>query len=56
MLADVICYWKMTSFMVLEGVTSYLRLKEVKNIRKPMERSLSIDGSSSMQWGKVGRS
>ena len=27
MLADVICYWKMTSFMTLDGVTSFLRLK-----------------------------
>ena len=27
MLADVICYWKMTSFMALDGVTSFLRLE-----------------------------
>ena len=52
MLADVICYWKMTSFMALDGVTSYLHLKEVRSIRKPMERSLSIGESSSMQWGR----
>ena len=31
MLADVICYWKMTSFMALDGVTSFLRLKDVTN-------------------------
>ena len=27
MLADVICYWKMTLFMTLDGVTSFLRVK-----------------------------
>ena len=31
MLADVICNWKMTSFMVLDGVTSFLRLEDVTN-------------------------
>ena len=31
MLADVICYWKMTSFMALDGATLFLRLKEVTN-------------------------
>ena len=30
MLADLICYCKMTSFMVLEGVTLFLHLKDVK--------------------------
>ena len=30
MLADVICYWKMTSFMTLDGVTSFLRTKDEK--------------------------
>ena len=34
MLADVICYLKMTSFMVLDGVTSFLRLKDVINTCK----------------------
>ena len=29
MIADVICYWTMTSFMALDGVTSFLRLKDV---------------------------
>ena len=53
MLADVICYW-MTSFMVLDGVTSFLRLKAVTNIRKRMRCSLSFDGSkSSVQWRNV---
>ena len=32
MLADVTCYWKMTSLMTLDGVTSFLRLKDVTNI------------------------
>ena len=77
--ADVICYWKMTSFMALDGVTSFLRLKDVTDTRKRMRRrvkywrefvrlkdvtkackrvrhSLSIYGSSSVQWQKVGRS
>ena len=56
MLADVISYWKVTSFVTLDGVTSYLRLKDVTNTCKRMRRSLSIGGSSSVQWRKVGRS
>ena len=56
MLADVICYWKMTSFMALDSVTSFQCLKDVTNIGKRMRRSLSIGGSSSMQWWKVGKS
>ena len=56
MLADVICYWKITSFMTLDGVTSFLRTKDVTNACKRMRRSLSIGGSSSVQWRKVGRS
>ena len=56
MLADVICYCKMTSFMVLDGVTSFLRLKDVTNTCKHMRPILSIGGSSSVQWRKVGRS
>ena len=31
MIADVIFYWKMTSFMALDGETSFLRLKDVTN-------------------------
>ena len=31
MLADIICYWKMMSFMALDGVMSFLRLKDVTN-------------------------
>ena len=56
MLADVICYWKMTSFMTLDGVTSFLRLKNVTNTYKRMRCSLSIGGSSSVQRRNVGRS
>ena len=43
----------MTSFMALDGVTSFLRLKDVTITYKCMRRSLSIDGSSSVQWRKV---
>ena len=42
MLADVKCYWKMKSFMALDGVTSFLRLKNVSNTHKLMRRSLRI--------------
>ena len=54
MIADVICYWKMTSFMALDGVMSFLRLKDVTNICKRMRRGLSIGRSSSVQRRKVG--
>ena len=56
MLADIICYCKITSFMPLDGVTLFLRLKDVTNTHKQMRLSLSIGGSSSVQWWKVGRS
>ena len=56
MLVDVICNEKMTLFMALDGVMSFLRLKDVINSRKRMRRSLSIGGSSSVQRRKVGRS
>ena len=36
----------MTSFMALDGVTSFQRLKDVTKTRKRMRRSLSIGGSS----------
>ena len=45
-LADVICYWKMTSSMALDGVTSFLRLNDVTNTRKRMRRSLSAMAES----------
>ena len=46
----------MTLFMALEGVTSFLRLKDVINTCKRMRRGLSIGGSSSVHRRKVGRS
>ena len=46
----------MTSFKALDGVTSFLRLKDVTITCKRMRRSLSFGGSSSVQWRKVGRS
>ena len=55
MLAEVICYWKMTSFMTLDGVMSFLCWKDVTNTCKRMRHSLSISGKFSVQWGKVGR-
>ena len=54
MLADFICYWEMTSFMTLDGVTLFLRFKDDTNTCKRMQHSLSIVGSSSVQWRKVG--
>ena len=45
----------MTSFIALDGVTSFLRLKDVIISCKRMRRSLSIGGSSSVQWRKVGK-
>ena len=47
MIADVICYWKMTTYMALDGAASFLRLKDVTNTCKRMRRGLSIGGSSS---------
>ena len=44
----------MTSFMALDGVTSFLRLKDVTNTCKRMRRGLSIGGSSSVQRRTVG--
>ena len=46
----------MTSFMALDGVTSFLRLKDVTITCKGMRGSLRIGGRSSVQWRKVGRS
>ena len=42
------------SFMALNGVMSFLGLKAVINSRKQMRRSLSIGGSFSVQWRKIG--
>ena len=48
MLADVICYLKMMSFMALDGVTPFLHLKDLQ-----MRHSQSIGGNSPVQWLKV---
>ena len=56
MLADVIFYWKMTSFMTLDDVTSFLRFKYVTNTCKRRGSSLSSGGSSLVQWRKDERS
>ena len=45
----------MTSFMALDGVTSFLSLKDVTNTCKRMRRGLSIGRSSSVQRQKVRR-
>ena len=45
----------MTSFMALDGVASFLRLKDVTITCKRMRHSLRIGGSSSVQWREVGR-
>ena len=55
MIADVICYWKMTSCMALDGITSFFRLKDVTNTFKRMQHSLSIGGKSSVH-GKCNES
>ena len=55
-IADVRCYWKMTSFIAVDGVTVFLRLRYVTNTCKRMRRGLSIGGSYSVQRRKVGRS
>ena len=56
MIADINCYWKMTSFMAFDDVTSFLRQKDVTNTCKRMRRGLSIGESSSLQRRNVGRS
>ena len=43
----------MTSLIALDGVTSFLRLKDVTITCKGMRHSLRIGGSSSVQWGKL---
>ena len=52
-LADVNCYWKMTSVIALNGVTSFLHLKDITNTCKRMRHSPTIEGISSVQWGKL---
>ena len=43
----------MTLFMALDGVMSFLRLKDIINTCKRMRRGLSIGGSSSVHRRKV---
>ena len=50
MLADVIYYWKMTSFMVLDGVTPFLRLKDITNTCKRMQHSLEFFSAMAESW------
>ena len=49
-------YCKMTSVMALDGVTSFLRWKDVTHTCKYMWHNPNIGGISSVQWRKVGRS
>ena len=42
----------MTSVMALDGVTSFGRLKDVKNTCKRLQNSPSFGGMSSVQWRK----
>ena len=50
-LADVNCYCKMASVVpALDGVTWFLRLKDVSYSCKHMRHSPTIDGISSVQW------
>ena len=55
-MCDSCRHWNMTSFMALDGVTSFLRFKDVTIASKCMQLSLSIGGISSVQCRKVGRS
>ena len=55
MLADVIYYCKMMSVMAIDGVTSFLRLKDITNTCKHMGHIPTISGNSSVQWRKVGK-
>ena len=43
-MADVICYCKMTSVLGLDGVASFLRLKDVTNICRCMRYSQTLVG------------
>ena len=52
MLAVAIYYCKMTSVVALDGVMSFLRLKDVTNTCKCMRHSPTICGNFSVQWGK----
>ena len=53
MLVDIICYWKMTSFMTLNGVTSFLRLKDVTNTCKRMRHRREFFRAMAESWKKL---
>ena len=48
-LADVNCYCKMTSVVALDGVTLFLRFKDITNTCKRVRHSPTIGGISSVQ-------
>ena len=48
MIADVICYCKMTPVMALDVVMSFLRFKDVTNTCKCMRHSPTIGWISSV--------
>ena len=52
-LADINCYCKMTSIVALDGVTSFLRLKDVTYSCKRMRHSPTIGRISSFNGGKL---
>ena len=39
MLSDIICYWKMMSYMALDGMISFLRLVDITNTCKHMQHT-----------------
>ena len=47
-IADVIYCYKMTLFIALDGVTSFLRLKDVTNTCKRMQNRPTIGGNYSL--------
>ena len=49
-LPDVNCYCKLTPGVVLDGVTLFLRLKDITNTCESMRHSPTIGGNSSVQW------
>ena len=55
-LADIICYCKKTSVMVLNRVRSLLGRKDVTNTCKCMRHNPTICGIPPVQWQNAGRS
>ena len=48
-LTDIKCYCKMTSVMALDGVTLFLRLKDVTNTCECMRHSLTIGNGGKLE-------